>query len=511
MDRNNLWGVVKFKICFNNNETIHNIKPVGFCIGEYCSDKNIFIEGSTGEKLSNVVDYFRFLDFKDNKEGYFFGFPINLTERLEQFIKCNEEQFLDTVNYFMKIYLEDVTRRDYYSSYAYKDGRRRMSFHSFENNDKCQIDDYTEALPEYKDDFNTLKVLASYSPSKRVISDRQKIIDQMRQRIVSQDEQIETIVDAVLSNQKYGNYEGLKDNVLLIGSAGTGKTEIVSSLSKILDIPMAIVDATKYTSTGYVGSSVTEMLRDLYFLSGKDLEKTKKGIIFIDEFDKLCLSRGANESTVATRDVQHELLGLLEGKTYDVELNKFNTVSIDTSKITFILGGAFQHIIDLDKNKKAKIGFGSLDETKEKTKKITRDELRENSIIELELLRRIPIIVQTNNLDKDDLKQILTKSKISNLKVWQTAFLENDNVVLKCTDSALDLIAQEAVSVGGGASGLKSVVASTISKIKSDILDDMLFDCEVTITEETVKDNSNYQYVKRMKKEGKNELSEVNG
>lgn len=204
-------------------------------------------------------------------------------------------------------------------------------------------------------------------------------------------------------------------------------------------------------------------------------------------------------------------MGLLEGKTYDVELNKFDIVSIDTSKITFILGGAFQHIIDLDKNKKAKIGFGSLDETKEKTKKITRDELRENSIIELELLRRIPIIVQTNNLDKDDLKQILTKSKISNLKVWQTAFLENDNVVLKCTDSALDLIAQEAVSVGGGASGLKSVVASTISKIKSDILDDMLFDCEVTITEETVKDNSNYQYVKRMKKEGKNELSEVNG
>lgn len=339
---------------------------------------------------------------------------------------------------------------------------------------------------------------------------RRETIEKLKQRIIAQDEQVERLVTSVLSNQKYASYEGLKNNIIIVGTTGTGKTEMCRSLSKILDIPFIKVDATKYTSTGYVGNNVLDILGDLYLASDGDLDKAERGIVFIDEIDKLC-RLGDNHNKIRTTDVQHELLGLLGNATYDITVGKAQ-VTIDTSKITFILAGAFQNIFDKYKNdRKHSIGFSSSsDETVDKRIEITRADLIENGI-ESELLRRIPVLIQMNTLTKEDLKKIATDSKISNLRIWQDALFREDNINLVYRPKTIDNIATEAEKLCGGASGLQNVISKSLEDIIGKAIDGELNDSLVIMQEDIVKDPSKY-LVKKLEVENKNgELSESNG
>lgn len=318
---------------------------------------------------------------------------------------------------------------------------------------------------------------------------RKDIVKKVQERVVAQDLQVEAFVNAVYNNQKYGEFEGLKTNVMIIGPTGVGKTETCMTTAKILDVPMIIKDATKYSTTGYVGGDVVSLLDDLLTEANGDVKKAEKGIIVLDEFDKLGEDSASN-SSIRTKDVQQELYGLMDRGVYTIKHNK-ETIKIDTSKITFVFAGAFQRIIDAKSNSKKAIGFNQDDGVLENVV-ITRDDLHKLGGMEREFLRRVPVIVQMKSLEKEDLKEILTTSKISNLRMWQTALFSTDRIRLSCDSSAIDAIASKSFLTGGGASALKTVVTETLSQILSDAADGVLYNTDVFIDSDTVTDPKKY-------------------
>lgn len=497
----NLWGAINFRVVFKKDASIYKLEPMGYTIGRLRED-GTFIDNGTDFVFQNVEN---FMDFKDEAKKLYFGFPIS-TEALKGKIKLDFDKglgqlysvFID----FMDNYLKEIDSRTFYAMYTIKDSITVTDFCSF---DKGTTSNYRPE--DLKNSFSnsSLNVLIPKAEITKP-SKRKEIVDFIKERVKGQDSQIEAIVTAVLSNQKYSTYEGLKNNVLLVGPTGVGKTEISRSLAKELNLPMVKVNAVDFTCSGYKGRDVTSMLRDLYIKSGKDIEKTKRGIIFIDEFDKL--GKGDSDKSVRTTDVQEELLGIIEGGEYPISLdNKSEDIIIDTTQITFIMSGSFQELIDSINSKKP-IGFGSSDSNNDI--KITRDFLIKKAGLLRELLGRIPVLVQMNSIDESIMKEVLTTSKISNLVLWKEAFFKEDNVVLNYTDQAIDIMVEKAMFNGAGVRGLSSVIDSALSSIKPDVLDGLLNDCEVTITEETLEDSRNYQYIKR-KKEVKDELSEANG
>ena len=446
--------------------------------------------------------------FEPNSDSdEFYGFPLKICERVNgNNLKIINNDFFDKSP---ETLLEEVKSFEYAYTYGSKDEKFVSMIYAISKNGDLTVVDFSTSFYANFFEFIDEYLCIDENSSKKQELKREDILNQMYSSVVSQDEQVKVLVDTVLSNQRYAEYEGLKENLMIIGPTGTGKTLMCKTLSKILEVPIIIKDATKYSSTGYVGLNVVDMLEDLCREADYDLDLAEKGIIVIDEFDKLGKQESSTGSNVRTKDVQHELLGMLDGGIYTVTIDK-TTAEIDTSNITFVLAGAFQDILQKVSLENKTIGFGGNVETKKTIAKITREDLAKYGGIERELLRRISSVIQMNPLYEKELKQILKTSKISNLKVWQNAFLEKDGVKLICSEEAYDLIAEEAYKLGSGASGLKSIASNTISEIKAKILDGELNDCEIEITEETIKDPTKY-LIKKKEKGMKYELSTANG
>lgn len=258
----------------------------------------------------------------------------------------------------------------------------------------------------------------------------------------------------VLSVAAYNHYKRLgavgkidddieleKSNVLLLGPTGTGKTLLVKTLSKILDVPFAIADATSLTENGYVGDDVESVVEKLYLAADKNIKRAEKGIIYIDEIDKLAGDFESSRKDVGGAGVQQALLKIIEGHKINFVPNadKKNPMSpsieIDTSNILFIVGGAFAHI-DYDD--------------------VTPEAIREYGIIP-ELLGRLPIITQTEPLTKEAMLKILTEPKNSLIKQYRAMF-KIENIELEFTPAALDAIADDGIATNTGARGLRGVV-----------------------------------------------------
>lgn len=490
---NSYYLVVKFlrKIDFSRSSIV-SFEPISTDIGRI-DEKGNFSPINDSILLHCVNEYYDYNDIT-----VFYGFPFELSNSDNL---ADENEIKKFFGSFSQEYFKLINELTYFPVLSSKDGRVNPIFCAINDNEEVFYPDFSKPITLLLKSGNS-EIVDNDTNNKSETTSKKEILKLMKERIICQDEQVETLVNSILSNQKYGNYEGLKENILIIGPTGTGKTEMVSSLAKIIDVPFVKKDATKYSTTGYVGDSVIELLKSLYIESGCNLKKAETGIIAIDEFDKL--GKKNEKSGVRSTDVQQELLGIIEGGDYTFEVDR-KEVSINTSKITFVLMGAFQDVIKKINKREKTIGFNSNnnDITKTLEKKVSRQDLIEIGGIEDELLRRIPVIIETNQLHKDELKQILTKSKISNLKVWQDAFFKEDNVKLVCLGESLDLISKEAEKLGAGASGLKSVMNSVLSNIRSDVLDGNLYDCEVVITEETVKDPTKY-LVKKIGKKGEN-------
>jgi ATP-dependent Clp protease ATP-binding subunit ClpX len=272
-----------------------------------------------------------------------------------------------------------------------------------------------------------------------------------------------------------------KSNILMIGPTGSGKTYLVKTLARLLDVPLAIADATTLTEAGYIGDDIESVISKLLAAADNDVERAEKGIIFIDEIDKIAKKKNTTSRDVSGESVQQELLKLLEGSQVEVPVgsNQKNALTpmttVDTNNILFICGGAFpdlENIIKERLNQSSSMGFaselkGKYDEDPKLLSYTATEDLRKFGMIP-EFLGRLPIMVTLQALTKDLMIRILTEPKNAILRQYEK-LLAMDEVKLVFEDDALEWIAEEALKKETGARALRAIIENFMQDIMYEI------------------------------------------
>ena len=299
-------------------------------------------------------------------------------------------------------------------------------------------------------------------------------------------EQAKKMLSVAVYNHYKRNFSKLavdvqKSNILLIGPTGSGKTFLLETLAKIIDVPLAIVDSTSFTEAGYIGDDVDVIIETLLTKAENDIKRAQRGIVYVDEIDKIAThnSEGRSSKDVGGRGVQEALLKMIEGGEQTITIGASSIskqrVTIDTSNILFVFGGAFvglDEIIQkrLQPNTKS-IGFSYTQSTQSNENNsstdVTADDLIKFGLIP-EFIGRVPIFAQLNPLDISALTDILTKPKNAIIRQYQELF-RLDGVSLKFNDTAVEYIAQQALERKVGARGLKGVIEKQMYDLMYDL------------------------------------------
>ncbi len=330
-----------------------------------------------------------------------------------------------------------------------------------------------------------------------------KINAQLNEFVVGQD-----YAKKVISVGVYNHYKRIaadnaddieieKSNMLMIGPTGSGKTYLVRTLAKLLDVPLAIADATSLTEAGYIGDDIESVVSKLLAAADNDVEKAERGIIFIDEIDKLAKKKNTTNRDVSGESVQQGLLKLLEGAEVEVPVgaNSKNAMvpleTINTKNILFICGGAFPDLEEIIKerlNKKSSMGFQAdlkdkYDNDKNILRQVTVEDLRAFGMIP-EFIGRLPIIFTLDALNKEMLVKVLKEPRNAILKQYQK-LLALDEVDLRFDNGALEAIAEKALKKDTGARALRAIIEEFMLDIMYEIPKDDSIG-RVTITREYI-------------------------
>lgn len=312
-------------------------------------------------------------------------------------------------------------------------------------------------------------------------------------------------------NKRLNDKSGLikKSNILLAGPSGCGKTLLAKTLSKILNVPFVIADATSMTEAGYIGQDVESCLQRLLQMANEDIESAQKGIVYIDEIDKIARVGGKQSHTrdVSGEGVQTALLKLIEGTEISVPIHlerknsQNETIIFDTSNVLFICGGAFEGLFDTEK--KNIVGFNTeqpkiADNDKEANVKLTPKALKKYGIIP-ELIGRLPVLCPLAELTENELIQILTEPEDAITKEYQLLF-EKDDIKLTFEEDALKEIAKIALAEKTGARGLRSIIEKVMLDIMYTLPDKKDTVSKCIITKESIQTKKPVITKKRQRK-----------